>query len=77
MIITRLVGGLGNQMFQYALGRRLSCMHNVPLKLDLTGFNDDSLRHYSLGHYAIHADIASVPEIECVRFHGRTGVSVP
>jgi hypothetical protein len=74
MIIVRLIGGLGNQMFQYAIGRHLSCMHNVPLKVDITGFNDYDLRTYRLGHFAIHADIASVPEIEHVRFRSRTGV---
>lgn len=36
MIIVRLSGGMGNQMFQYALGRALSLKYNVPLKLDIT-----------------------------------------
>ena len=35
MIITRLWGGLGNQMFQYAAGRALSFRSGVPLKLDI------------------------------------------
>ncbi len=35
MIITRLRGGLGNQMFQYALGRHLSLSKNIPLKFDV------------------------------------------
>ncbi len=35
MIITQLAGGLGNQMFQYALGRYLSLKHCTLLKLDL------------------------------------------
>ncbi|OGI75913.1 hypothetical protein A3C67_03545 [Candidatus Nomurabacteria bacterium RIFCSPHIGHO2_02_FULL_42_19] len=39
MIIVRLSGGMGNQMFQYALGRTLSLKHNVPLKLDVTFLN--------------------------------------
>lgn len=34
MIIVKLQGGLGNQMFQYALGRNLSLLHNIPLKID-------------------------------------------
>lgn len=34
MIIIKLGGGLGNQMFQYALGRNLSLIHNVPFKID-------------------------------------------
>ena len=35
MIIVNLKGGLGNQMFQYALGHCLSNVKNVPLYLDL------------------------------------------
>lgn len=36
MIIVRLKGGLGNQMFQYALGRRLALKYKAELRLDLT-----------------------------------------
>lgn len=43
MIIARLIGGLGNQMFQYALGRALSIAHNVPLRLDVSAFSNYSL----------------------------------
>ena len=35
MIIVKLNGGLGNQMFQYAVGRSLAKRLNVELKLDL------------------------------------------
>lgn len=38
-IVVRLMGGLGNQMFQYAFGRRLAHDHGVPLRLD-TGLLD-------------------------------------
>lgn len=38
MIIVKLSDGLGNQMFQYALGRRLALENNDVLKLDLTWF---------------------------------------
>ncbi|MFD2872299.1 alpha-1,2-fucosyltransferase [Mucilaginibacter ximonensis] len=34
MIIVKLQGGLGNQMFQYATGRALAIKHNVPMFLD-------------------------------------------
>ncbi|WP_052184182.1 alpha-1,2-fucosyltransferase [Psychroserpens sp. Hel_I_66] len=36
MIIVRLRGGLGNQMFQYAMGRRIANDLGTSLKLDLT-----------------------------------------
>ena len=35
MIIARLAGGLGNQMFQYAFARTLSLRHNTPLKIEI------------------------------------------
>lgn len=38
MVITNLIGGLGNQMFQYAAGRALSLKRNVSLRVDISGF---------------------------------------
>jgi hypothetical protein len=34
MIIVRLAGGLGNQMFQYAAGMALAIRHRVPIRFD-------------------------------------------
>ncbi|MCU0322647.1 MAG: hypothetical protein MUE72_09540, partial [Chitinophagaceae bacterium] len=34
MIVTQLLGGMGNQMFQYAIGKQLSILNNTELKLD-------------------------------------------
>jgi hypothetical protein len=53
MIITRLIGGLGNQMFQYAAGLALAKQHGVELTVDLGGFDQYSLRRYSLAHFAL------------------------
>lgn len=39
MIIVNLIGGLGNQMFQYAAGRALSLRLSAPLRLDVSGFS--------------------------------------
>lgn len=38
MIISYLMGGLGNQMFQYAAGRSLAIRLNVELKLDVSRY---------------------------------------
>jgi len=38
MIVSDIIGGLGNQMFQYAAGRALSLERNQPLCLDIAGF---------------------------------------
>jgi hypothetical protein len=41
MVITKLMGGLGNQMFQYAAGRALSLHHNTSLMLDTSFLDTD------------------------------------
>ncbi|MBT4651919.1 MAG: alpha-1,2-fucosyltransferase [Candidatus Pacebacteria bacterium] len=52
MITSRLSGGLGNQMFQYALGRVLAQLNNSPLCLDLSYYyqkhTQDTPRRYEL-----------------------------
>jgi hypothetical protein len=64
MITVRLIGGLGNQMFQYALGRRLSLDRGVPLALDLGWFGrqapQDTPRHYELDCFALDATVHKV-----------------
>jgi hypothetical protein len=44
MIITFIIGGLGNQMFQYAAGLALAEKHRVPLLLDTRLFQNYDLR---------------------------------
>lgn len=53
MIVTRIIGGLGNQMFQYAAARTLSQRIKVPLQLDLTGFEAYKLHAYGLNNFNI------------------------
>jgi hypothetical protein len=43
MITLSVLGGLGNQMFQYAAGKALAERHGVDLALDLSGFTDTKL----------------------------------
>ncbi|MFH0816512.1 MAG: alpha-1,2-fucosyltransferase [Methanobacteriota archaeon] len=59
MIIARLRGGLGNQMFQYALGRHLALKNGAPLLLDLTELESTKLRKYELGFFNIAAKTIS------------------
>lgn len=39
MIIVNIMGGLGNQMFQYATAKRLAAAHGAPLKTDASNFD--------------------------------------
>lgn len=66
MIIVRLIGGLGNQMFQYAAGRAVAERHRVPLLLDVSGFRDYPLRRFELHAFAIRAAIAD--EVQLAAF---------
>ena len=43
MIISQVIGGLGNQMFQYSAGRALSIKRGIPFKLDISGFDNYGL----------------------------------
>ncbi|NVN92664.1 MAG: alpha-1,2-fucosyltransferase [Desulfuromonadales bacterium] len=75
MIIVRLSGGIGNQMFQYAAGRSLATLRKVPLKLDLSGFKNtaagDTIRSFALGTFAITAESAQPEEVrELCGTHG-------
>lgn len=72
MIVVKLIGGLGNQMFQYATGRALADAHACDLKLDVSGFDDYKLRVYELADYRIRASVASEGDIE--RFRGSKAV---
>ena len=55
MIVMRLKGGLGNQLFQYALGRYLSHTKNTTLELDTASYHIDRLRVYRLDCFQIAA----------------------
>ncbi len=63
MIITSLVGGLGNQLFQYAAGRALSHKHGSPLKLDTVSFEQSTFRLYYLDDFNICARKATRQDI--------------
>ena len=71
MIIVRLVGGLGNQMFQYAVGRALSHRLGVSLKLDKTPFDTYDLHAYAIDNFNIREQSATPADLDRVaRFHG-------
>lgn len=91
MIIVKLMGGLGNQMFQYAAAKSLAERHKVQLKVDLSFLNDRSakenftFREYELGCFDVSIEIASEEEVSIFKRKNRLycfiapllGISIP
>ena len=70
MIIIKLNGGLGNQLFQYSLGKKLSIKNKDVFKLDLSDFTVDNPRSYSLGYFNIIENFASDEDINKIKKSG-------
>ncbi|MEI8390333.1 MAG: alpha-1,2-fucosyltransferase [bacterium] len=66
MIIAKLRGGLGNQMFIYAFARHLAHINNTDLKLDLSYYTNYH-RDYELNHFDIIENIATEDEIKLLK----------
>ncbi len=68
MIIMRLKGGMGNQMFQYAMGMKLAQMSNTKLRLDLSSLLDRSkgnfvYRDYDLSVFNVKDEFVISPRL--------------
>ena len=69
MIVIRLRGGLGNQMFQYALGKRIAKQLDTTMKLDLTSLlkthkrKNVTDRDYQLDIFRIDAQFLVQPDL--------------
>lgn len=73
MIIVKLSGGLGNQLFQYALGRNLAILTQTELKLDTLLLDKPHAwtnRKYGLQEFNIQAVKATQLEINKMRGKG-------
>jgi len=66
MIVSEVLSGLGNQMFQYAAARALSLERNTALKLDRTWFDleieKQTPRNYGLDPFMLQADFVGETE---------------
>jgi hypothetical protein len=69
MIISRIIGGLGNQMFQYAAGLNLSTHHGTALKLDIADLGPDPESRLELAKLHTNLSIASSLETAPYRDH--------
>lgn len=68
MIIIKIFQGLGNQLFQYALSRSLQMRHGVPVKLDLTWYDEYSNhRTFGLDKFNTKFEIATYEEATQVK----------
>lgn len=69
MILVKLMGGLGNQMFQYACAKQLAVIKDVPLKIDLSFLKNrgtdvlHTIREYELDIFNIKDGIANAEEL--------------
>lgn len=73
MIVSRIYGGLGNQMFQYAAARQLAARLGTDLFLDATQFQTYKLHGYAIHRYPLKSKEMS-PEVGSrgpLRFGGK------
>ncbi|AQG80779.1 alpha-1,2-fucosyltransferase [Spirosoma montaniterrae] len=61
MVITSITSGLGNQLFQYAIGRRLALQNQADLWFDLRYYHQtyetDTVRHFKLDRFSIDYNV--------------------
>jgi hypothetical protein len=54
LIIVKIVSGLGNQLFQYALGRHIAMKNNTKLKLDVSIYEKDTYREFGYREFGLN-----------------------
>lgn len=72
-VIVQILGGLGNQMFQYALGRAISHRSGAPLLLDTSVIEhapQGTPRTYDLDIFAIQPTFAARADVRRYHSHG-------
>jgi len=57
MIRVKIIGGLGNQLFQYACGRSLALDNNCKLMLDVSGFENYKIHELGITKFPLCSDV--------------------
>lgn len=61
MVVVQLIGGLGNQLFQYAAAKSLAIEKKKKLCIDVSQFENYKLHNYALNHFNIFSNIYRRP----------------
>src|SRR3972149_559515 len=68
MIIIRLKGGLGSEMFQYPFGRVVAVKNNAEVKFEFSGDKKDTQREYKLDKFNTSVQFAGPEEANKLRY---------
>jgi hypothetical protein len=67
MIVSRLIGGLGNQMFQFAAGRALAMRLGVPFRIDRRAFS--TYQTHAFGMDCFNVELADATPRQLPNWH--------
>lgn len=67
VVYVHIIGGLGNQLFQYAAGRALARRYGLRLKLDTSDFHRYKLRPFLLPRYSLEYELVNRFEASLLR----------
>ena len=74
MIATKMLGGLGNQLFQYALAKNISIKHNTEVVIDVSLYENYTLHEYSLTPFNFSQKIMKDAQLAFFRQKERKGI---
>jgi len=72
MYIVHILGGLGNQMFQFAFAYAISKEAGSSFKLDISDLEAPDQRNYALDHYCINVELASLAERQKYKYENES-----
>jgi len=64
LIISKIQGGLGNQLFQWAAGKSYSIKHNCDFVIDASFYNTQTLRKYQINNFE---DVKQISDVKITK----------